>query len=434
MILTKELSQVTLEKSEENVTGKTGLSFVYHCLKDFGLEDSICEKFSRASKKSNREISPEKKIIASCLSSVAGGERVSDIEILRSDKAFLGSIGWDSMVSPDALHEWMGNARNGARTRQVIEAVSLETMKRSALTEFIYDNDAMYYESDKDSAAYSYHKTREFSGLLGFLPELGICNTVDFRPGNISPCTGIFNQLRKANEQAKSIEKKISACRLDSAGHQEAIFNYCNLEKIRFFISLRKTSAVNDVITAIDEDKWSPLSKNDHQQKTDVEWAENVYVCGKSEAMRVLILRWKKPKPTLFEQDQYCYHVIATNDEKIKPMDWLKFHNGRMGSENYNKELKYGYAADYSPSHDFNQNRTWFLLKILAYNMVEIMKLFYLGKKRNNWNIKQLRYKFIHVCGRIVQHARSTVWRILNVTDQGFNLYRSCQSSIVLQT
>ena len=41
MILAKELSQVTLEKAEENVTGKIGLSFVYHCMKDFGVEDDI---------------------------------------------------------------------------------------------------------------------------------------------------------------------------------------------------------------------------------------------------------------------------------------------------------------------------------------------------------------------------------------------------------
>ncbi len=430
MILAKELSQVTLEKSEENVTGKTGLSFVYHCMKDFGLNDSINEVFSSFNKKSNREITPEKKIIASCLSTIAGGERVSDLEVLRADKAFLGSIGWDNMVSPDALHEWMESARNGAKVRQVIEKVALQTMRDSDLKEFIYDNDAMYYESDKDSAAYSYHKTKEFSGLLGFLPELGICNTVDFRPGNISPCTGVFNQLRKANEQAKLVDKKIGACRLDSAGHQGKIFDYCNLEKIRFFISLSKTKAVMDVITAI-AGNWKSLSKDDHQQETDVEWAESIYVCGESEAMRVLVLRWKNPKPTLFDDDEYCYHVIATNDNEISAMDWLKFHNGRMGSENYNKELKYGYSADYSPSNDFNQNRTYFLLKILAYNMVEVMKLFYLGKSRNNWNIKQLRYKFINVCVRIVQHARSTVWRILNVTDQVFAMYRCCLSRLV---
>ncbi|ETR65562.1 MAG: hypothetical protein OMM_06003 [Candidatus Magnetoglobus multicellularis str. Araruama] len=208
MILTKELSQVTLEKSEENVTSKTGLSFVYHSMKDFGLNDSINDIFSHYRKKSNREIEPEKKIIASCLSTIAGGERVSDLEVLRADKAFLGSIGWDSMVSQDALHEWMGFSRNGARVRRIIEASALETMIKSELKKFIYDNDAMYYESDKNSAAYSYHKTKEFSGLLGFLPELGICNTVDFRPGNISPCTGVFNQLRKANKQAKSVGKK----------------------------------------------------------------------------------------------------------------------------------------------------------------------------------------------------------------------------------
>lgn len=84
--------------------------------------------------------------------------------------------------------------------------------------------------------------------------------------------------------------------------------------------------------------------------------------------MRVLILVWEEKKKAendqlskLFDVKQYKYHVIATKNETIKPMDWLKFHNGRMGSENNNKELKQRYEIEYTPSNDFNKNRGYFM-------------------------------------------------------------------------
>ena len=64
MILKKELGTVTLEKSDENVTGKMGLSFIYHSMKHFGLNDWIQEIFPKAKQRSNREETAEKKILA----------------------------------------------------------------------------------------------------------------------------------------------------------------------------------------------------------------------------------------------------------------------------------------------------------------------------------------------------------------------------------
>ena len=54
-------------------------------------------------------------------------------------------------------------------------------------------------------------------------------------------------------------------------------------------------------------------------------------------------------------------------------------------------------GCDYTPNHEFEKNREYFLLGILAYNMVQIMKLFYLGNKAKFWMIKTMRYQFINM-------------------------------------
>ena len=97
-----------------------------------------------------------------------------------------------------------------------------------------YDNDATYFDSEKDSAEYSYQKSKQFSGLIGSIAELGMINTLDFRRGNVSPQTGIMNQLKKAVGQAKAAGKRIGRFRSDSAAYRMDVMTYCAIEGINY--------------------------------------------------------------------------------------------------------------------------------------------------------------------------------------------------------
>ena len=103
-----------------------------------------------------------------------------------------------------------------------------------------------------------------------------------------------------------------------------------------------------------------------------------------------------------------------------------------MNSENYNKEVKTGFNVDYTPSEDFTMNENYFLTGILAYNMIQIMKLFYLGKEPKKWTIKTLRYWFIHTCGKIIRTGRKYFCNIINATDKTFELFQHCLSQLVV--
>jgi hypothetical protein len=425
MILTGKLDRVTLKFSQEDVTGRMGLGFIEHSMRHYGLQETI-DEWMPVNGESNREIAGSRKVMAGVLSLIAGAERVEDIEVLREDRGLLNALGWRSMISPDTLLEYAEVKRNAGKLRKAQEEFVIRAMKQSELCEFTYDGDATYFDSGKDSATYSYNMKKQYSGMLGFIAELGICNTMDFRPGHVSPQTGVLNQLRKAAAQAKAAGKRITRVRFDSAGHKNEVFEFCDEEGIHYYISLDKNAAVMECIKAIKPKVWQEIPKAEEELGKKMEWAETVYVTNAGNAVRTLVLRWLNPQPDLFKQDKYCYHAIGTNDNEIESMAWLEFHNGRMSSENYNKELKEGLNAGYAPSHDFHTDRFYFLLNVLAYNVLQVMKLFYLGEEAKAWTVKTLRYWFIGVCGKIVRTGRKYYCKIINATDETFALFRHC--------
>ena len=165
-----------------------------------------------------------------------------------------------------------------------------------------------------------------------------------------------------------------------------------------------------------------------YKQRHDTQWTEAEYTTSKGYKIRVLVLRWENSNPDLFNTQKYCYHVIGTNNREIKPMKWLEFHNGRMGTiEHINKEIKVGLGCEYTPSHKFEKNRGYFILGVLAHNIFQMMKLFYFDEIQKLWTIKTARYYFINVCGKIVKSGRRFYCQIINVTNEIFALFQYCK-------
>lgn len=431
MRLTENLSKVTLKLSHEDVTGKMGLSWLAHSMKHFGIRKIVLDEYG-AKKKSNREIAAYRKIMAGVMMMVSGGTRVEDVEVLRADKGLKNSLGWQGIIGADTLLNFIKDRRSNARMRRVNDAMVIKAMREEKEEEFTYDNDATFIDSDKKSAAYSYQKIKQFSGLIGCVAEMGLLNTVDFRPGNISPQTGVLNQLRKTVGQAEKAGKRIARFRSDSAAYQIKVLTFCDSKGIEYYVTVDKNKAVMKSIEQLKAYEWRTMHGR-YQDRIDTEWAVMEHVISKGFRVRMLVLRWKNPDPTLFDAGPYCYHVIATNNKDIKPMDWLEVHNGRMGTiEQNHKEIKTGLGCDYTPSHDFEKNRGYFLLGVLAHNMCQIMKRFYLAEETASWTVKRLRYQFINVCGRIVKSGRRFYCKIINVTNDVFELFRYCKSRLAV--
>ena len=142
----------------------------------------------------------------------SGGSRVEDVEVLRADAGLLRSLGWDDMVCADTVLNFIGSRRNNGRNRLVNEALAIKAMGMV--------------------------KEKQFSALVGVIAERGIINTIDYRPGNISPATGILSQLRKACRQAKEGGKGLNGLGSDSAAYQSGLMTFRDVEGIDYYISI----------------------------------------------------------------------------------------------------------------------------------------------------------------------------------------------------
>ena len=371
MRLSNNLSKVTLKKGEEAVTGRIGLGWMVDSLRHFGLKKMIVDEH-RQVKRSNREKDAYEKIMAGVMMMASGGERLEDIENLRADRGLLDCLGWAEMVCADTVINFMGDRRNNAKTRRVNDALVVKAMRRSQYEEFTFDSDATYMDSGKKVAEYSYQKRRQMSGLLGSIAELGIINTVDYRRGNASPQVGILNQLQKACAQARRAGKSVSRFRSDSAAHQDKIFTYCSKIGIEYYVTLDKNEGVMKTVRRLKGADWKTLYGR-YTERFDTQWSVTEHVVAKGYGVRIMVLRWKNPDLTLFDKNEYCYHVIGTNNREIDPMEWLEVHNGRMGAiEHDHKELKNGFGCAYTPSNDFEKDRGYFLLGVLAHNAAQV--------------------------------------------------------------
>ena len=114
MRLANNLSKVTLKMSKEAVTGKMGLGWMMHAMKDFGVERMISDEYVKGS---NREIGHFNKIMTGVMARVAGGDRVEDVENLRVDAGLLESLGWEEMMSADTYLNMIKDKRGNAKLR-----------------------------------------------------------------------------------------------------------------------------------------------------------------------------------------------------------------------------------------------------------------------------------------------------------------------------
>ena len=97
-----------------------------------------------------------------------------------------------------------------------------------------------------------------------------------------------------------------------------------------------------------------------------------------------------------------------------------------------NSELKSGLNGKYTPSNDFNICRGYFTLTVLAYNVLQIMKLFYLDKEAESWTVKRIRYWFIETVGKFVISGRQVKCKLINCCDLTWKLFVSCQRRLIL--
>ena len=303
------------------------------------------------------------------------------------------------------------------------------------------DMDATLTETFKKNALYSFKAEQAYHPLNTFWHERGVMLYSEFRDGNV---TAGHEQLRVFKEALSCLPLGIKKVRLrsDTAGYQHELLRYCDEQnnkrfgRIEFAIGCDVRKAFRKAVAEVSERDWTPFYReiDGKMMETGRQWAEVCFVPAaighskKGPTYRYLATREELAQPELpgmeKNDEDFLFPVMRMKERRYKVfgivsnMDWagdvlIRWLHQRCGkSEEAHAAMKNDFAGGQFPSGDFGENAAWWWIMILAYNLNMLMKRLVLGGPWVNKRMKAIRFGFIHIVGRVVDHSRRLLVRI----------------------
>lgn len=395
------LFRFQVDRTEAPLTSFAGLPLLATLAHSLGVMAGLRRWLPRGKRAAG--YGAEEKVLSLALLQAAGGTALDDIDRLRAD-AGLGRLLGGRPPSAETLGRFLRGA-GGSVVRglsHVNHALVRTALRHRPLRSLTIDPDATLIESYKREAEKTYEGFRGYDPLLAHLPQLGLVLTGVFRAGNAAPQSHAHAFLGRCLRLLRGKAEKLRL-RSDSAWYQARILDRCQNEGVEFAITADLDSAVRREIAHLAEEEWKPLPARFGEACS---WAETVHSLNESrQAYRLIILRQKVRQPDLF-QGPWFYHAVITNIEAHAGPAILRWHRGRMGSESLLYELKEGFAVRHLPCGGLLPNAAYFQIGILAYNLVQALKLLALPPAWQKLRIKTLRFRLLGVAALVCRHAR----------------------------
>jgi len=417
--------------TREKLTARSGLALMAEFNHGIGLRE-LTDRYLPVPG-SNRGFKPSVFVDTMVLMLQGGGRSLEDMRELKYEEGLMKLIDIERIPDSDSAGDWfrrMGNLQAGQLglkgLGEVRDKLNHRMMKRDKTEAYTLDADATGIMAEKADAFYTYKGDKGYMPMLGFLYELKLCIYDEFREGNTAPAYG-QKGFYSACKARLPKGKRIGYYRADSASYQADLINDLETDEVKWGITADLDHSVKTLIAAIPEAEWKEPVKG-----CGYEIAEGVHAMNHTKkAFRLVIKRELHKQENLFEKEKYFHHVVATNwdEEERTAAEVLQWHNQRGEAENFNKELKIGFAMERMPCGQVEANAVFFRIGIIAYNL-------FIGFKRlscpESWikhTIATFRWKMIQVAGRIVTHSGS-IFLKLSADIEKLELFKGIRKSI----
>jgi Transposase DDE domain group 1 len=350
-----------------------------------------------------------------------GGEALCDLGSVRDQKALFGSVASDATAyrlieriaaDPDALEAIRG-ARAEARSR------AWRRGARPRLIEIDLDATLLVAHSDKEGAA------GNFRGGFGFHPMLAYLDGCEqalaglLRPGNAGANTAA-DQIAVLDAALAQLPRRVAAreailVRADSAGATHELMDFCRDGSLRFSVGFDLTEPIRTAILELDQDAWAPAICQDGEPREDGAWVAEITdgldLAGWPAGSRVIVRR-ERPHPgaqlSFTDHDGHRFQAILT-DQPDTDIAYLEArHRGHARVEDRIKAGK-DTGMDKLPFRDFAMNEVWLELSLIAQDLLAWTKDLCLDGELARSEPKRLRYRLLHVAGRLAFHARQAI-------------------------
>jgi hypothetical protein len=341
-----------------------------------------------------------------------GGRCVSDLVALGSQPALFGAVASVSTARrvllsiSDTELDRLRAARAQARARAWAAG--------AAPAEVILDFDATPITAHSDKQ----HAAGHYKGGFGFHPLLATCGREVLagilRPGNAGANNAAdhLQVFELALEQLppQALDGAILA-RSDSAGASHALAEACRETRVRFSFGYAIDDRVREAILAVPEAAWRPAINTDGKPRDGAWVAEltgHVSLDAWPDGSR-LIVRRERPHPgaqlTFTDVDGHRFQCFITDQEGDDLAALEARHRAHAIVEDRVRELKSTGLANL-PFSAFAPNQAWLEAALCAHDLTIWTQELCLDGEHRVCEPKRLRYRLLHVAGKLTRHAR----------------------------
>ncbi|HEX9137216.1 MAG TPA: IS1380 family transposase [Nitrospirota bacterium] len=382
------------------------------------------------------------------------GVRLEDIELRRTDEAFLDGLGAQRIPDPTT---------SGDFTRRFAEADILNLMEitntvrqrvwrqqpKDFLREALIDTDgtiAATFGECKGGMALSY------KGIWGYAPlVVSLANTNEVlylvnRPGNVVSHEGCVPWIDRAIKLVAPHAREITL-RGDTDFTLTGELDRWDGQGIKFIFGMDAHPKVVNLAEALPAGAWKPLERLPRYEiattaRRKPERVKESLVCFKgyenkvlvgeditemayqplkcSRPYRLIVLRKnvsvQKGERALFEEIRYFFYI--TNRGDYAPEQIVSLANGRCHQENVIEQLKNGVNAMRMPVDDLLSNWAYMVMTSLAWNLKAWFGLLLPNGRRGAELIKMEFRRFLHAIvllpAQIVRTGRRVIYRIMS--------------------
>ncbi len=388
---------------------------------------------------------------------LTGGRCLQDIEVHRTDEAFLDAVGAERIPDPTTAGDFSRRFEE-PDVVDLMDAIN-ETRERvwrrnipwRDRDEAIIDVDGMLAETTgecKEGMDIAYNGIWGYHPLIISLANTGEPLYVVNRSGNRPSHDGAAPWIDRATELTSRFFERTSL-RGDTDFSLTAHFDRWTETGVRFAFGYDAMENLTDIADGLPEGRWEPLERRDKNPPAEQERdrpenvkeriveergfknlvleaehvAEFPYSPGKCErTYRMIVLRKKidvrEGQTSLFDEERYFFYV--TNIEEMEPAEVVFFNNDRCNQENLLEQLSNGLNAMRMPTGDLESNWAYMVMASLAWTLKAWFAL-HVWRRGDRSTLLRMEFRrflrtIMQIPCQIVRGGRRLTYRILGYT------------------
>jgi len=341
-----------------------------------------------------------------------GGDCLADLRALRDQPSLFGEVPSDATAwrALAALEEGRLTAVRAARAAARARVWELAGTPERVMLDL--DATLVSAHSDKERAAGNYKHGFGFHALLCYEATSEEALAGILRPGNAGANTACDHvelldlALAQLPEQAVGPGLLVRA---DSGGATHVFLDHVASLGLCFSVGFDLTEQVRKAVLAVSEKAWRPALTQAGEPRDGAAVAQLELDLSNWPAGTRAICRRERPHPgaqlSFTDDNGYRFQVFITNQQgkRIERLEQLQRHHAivedriRCGKDTGLRNL---------PFRAFAANAAWLELALIAQDLLAWTQRLLLSGELARCEPKRLRYRLLHVAGRLTRHAR----------------------------